>query len=283
MFRAGEKAASTLADTLKTEAPMLGKFPSNVRGLKQMLLGQRGSDAMHAAYDASLKNIVKKAGDTVIEISEQAAKDLGLKVQAGQKVTPKPSGRGFEVPMIAVPASQAAEAVIGNSGSKAYREVTGALDKANLGDPAIRKAYKTWSGMREYFGQPGTFTPKGFDLYKAQQGLNALKPSGILTKRGLGDTVEEALGPAITKGTLKGPGAALGALLEGTAGAAGGHMLGGNPVIGGVLGAGFGAKMGSMLGNKVPTYAGLPPGVIQNFLARLAPRAGGAVGSMVST
>lgn len=280
LFRSGEKRAAEIADQLKQDAPALSKFPSNVRGLKQMLLGQRGFNTMHEAYDASIKKAVAKAGDQTIAIPREVAKEMGFKVEAA--VTPAPSGRGFEVPMVDVPAGDAVKRILGKGGTRGYRVVTDALAEKGLVDPEMRKAYATWSGLRDYFSKAGAFSPRGFDLYAAQQAVNKAKGADILNRRQLGP-YGEMLGPEITKSTFKGPGAAAGAALEGLAGLAGGHMFGLGP-LGALLGAGIGASKGAYLGSKVPRFSGLPPspGTAQNFLQSLGTRAGAAAGQKLA-
>lgn len=284
-----EKISKDLTDYLKKEVPAWEKI-SNV---KDMLFSQRGVNRLHRAYDESLAEVVKKGDGKPVQIPVQAAEALGVKAAAGQNLSPAVrealarAGKDVGTPgMVKVDAGELAQAMNGKGkGSTlgAYRAAAKALDEANIGDPAARKAYRTAMGLRDYLSKTGAITPQGtLDVVKAQAGLVKKGQVDELLKRDLGEDVAKILVPdkALKKGSLAGPLGAAGGVLGGLSGAVGGHALGPlGPLAGVPLGAGFGAHQGAYIGSKIPTYKGIPEGPAQNAITQLLQRLGGMGGA----
>jgi hypothetical protein len=285
-----EKISSDLASYLKKEVPAWEKI-SNV---KDMLFSQRGVNKLHRAYDESLAEVVKKGTGKSVQIPAQAAEALGVEGAVGQNLSPAVrdalarAGKDVGTPgMVKVDAGELAQAMNGKGkGSTlgAYRAAAKALDEANIGDPAARKAYRTAMGLRDYLSKTGAITPQGtLDVIKAQAGLVKKGQVDELLKRDLGEEVTKILTPggkALKKGSLAGPMGATGGILGGLSGAVGGHALGPlGPLAGVPLGAGFGAHQGAYIGGKIPTYKGIPEGPAQNAITQFLQRLGGMGGA----
>lgn len=276
------KIEENVANLLKKEVPAWG----DMKSLKDMLFSQRGFNKLHRMYDDSLKSVVSSAGERTVPMLLDDAKALGFKDivnQYGKQVRKMtPSGRGFEPPAVVdVPAGQLAEKATGfwKTDKGVYRRAVKALDDANLGDPAVRKAYKTAMGATDYFKGTNAITPQGkLDVMKAQAGTVGKKADPLL-RRDLGEIMDLLTpgGKALTKGSLAPQLGTLGGLAGAASGFEGGHMAG---PLGGLAGAPVGAAIGGhygmRMGSHIPTY-NLPPGPGMNFLQQLAPRLGGAV------
>lgn len=281
-----ESIGTALADKLKTLNPALKPF----EGLKDMLYSQDGWNAVHTAYDKSLKDVMAKGAGKQVMVPEDTAQTLGLTFAPNFMANLNPTiqaalQKAGRMPQqlqtgVAVDAAELAEKMTGQWAKNrgAYQAAARALDSAGLGDPEARGAYKAFMGLRSYFEKtPGAIGPEGVDVMKAQAGLSKGKSVDELLRRQLGEFADILApgGETLTKGNMAGP--------LGVAGGALGGMAGGAfiPGLGHISGALPGAYYGARLGGKIPTYTGMPQGQLGGFLQSLGPRAGGVAGSAI--
>jgi len=275
-----------LTDFLRQRVPAL----QGISSLRDMLYGQGGHDAVHQAYDAALQQVLAKAKGQKLSIPVDAADALGLGGTGGFQFPAHLAQRMGGGPLnpqapgtISVDAAEAAKAMTGawKKHPEAFRAVADALDAAGIGDPAARAAYKTYMGTKGLIDKTGGMPEGKLDLQAAQRGLNTAGPNAEVTRRGLEGDLNKVLIPSgkpITEGTMRGPGAALGAA-AGALGSAGLHL----PIYahgGGLVG---GAFLGSHLGSKIPRYTNVPTPPINPDVAMLLQRYLQAAGQHVAS
>lgn len=259
--------SGTLAKyTADREAAMLNELKqqvpgvANAKSLRDAFYSQATRDAVHQAYDDSLKAVIKAGQGVKIQVPEDAAEAFNLGGTGGfqfpahlaQRMGGSPLAPGTPG-MTTVDAAEAAKAITGawKKNPAGYRAIADALDTAGIGDPAARGAYKTFIGYENFMDKIKGLKTGKLDLVGAQQGLNTPDADPLLS-RGLADRAASVLMPTgkpIEQGTMRLPGAILGGLLGG----AGLHNFG--HAGGGALG---GALAGSWLGAKVPRYTNIP-------------------------
>jgi len=186
-----ERAAASLADEFKKANPALKDFPSDQKGLTDMVVG-RGQQVVSEAFDKSLKDVATKGAGKMIQMTAEDAKALGVKNMR----TPKPvapSGRGYEPPtLVDVDAGEVAQRMTGfwKKDPKVYRRAAESLDAANIGDPAARKAYSQFQGLVQYIDKNKGLKDGVLQADKLVGGLYDVGKVNILRKRGLGNVFE---------------------------------------------------------------------------------------------
>ena len=184
-----ETSATNLADTIKETVPPWREYPSNTRGLLDMLYGS-GPEKLSQFFDAELKQTIASARGKRFSVSMEDAMDLGLKnaeVQPGGVVT--------------ADAGDVAAAIVGKwrTAPALYRRIVGGLVDLGVGNDAAREAYKTGMGFRLFADKTKMITPpkkaewvadEVFHLDRAQAGLTSIKMADELRRRGLGNALE---------------------------------------------------------------------------------------------
>jgi len=211
-----ENAAKQIAQDLIDKVPALKGTASNGKGLYDAIFGS-GKDKVSAAFEQSLKDVVAKGAGQIIHVPVEVASELGLNtagsgvaglpanIQAlfnkgAQKAGMTPAGPPG---MIGVDAAEAAKAMVGKSGTAAYRAVANALDAANIGDPAARAAYKAYSGVSEFINKSKALDANGvLNPEKLMKAFSDLKSVNMLRGRGLGSGTEGAIQEAARGGPL---------------------------------------------------------------------------------
>lgn len=181
---AGDKAAELMA-SLKTKIPAWSGMPDNEKGLVQAM-SLDGQRALSEAFDKSLQDVVAAGKGKPLAITASAAKKLGLETTGFIDKLPDQPGQQF----VTVDAGAAAQAVTGkwSRDPGIYREVTAALDKADIGDPAARAAYKFGQGFRGFMDKTKALEGETFHPDRAMAGLMKLKQQGELGRRGMDET-----------------------------------------------------------------------------------------------
>lgn len=293
MAQATKERVGQAAQYLIDKIPPFKKFSADESGLREMLYGAgKGWDELHNWYDQYMKDVMTQGADKTISLTAEQAGKLGLKsagtgaseigrklgLLPGEKAGEKAStflGRLGQTPdTVDVNAAEAANKAMGlwKTDPATYRAVTRQLDAQDIGDPAVRAAYKTAMGARDYLSDAKAFGPNGLDLYKSQQGLSD-KSGDVLRRRGMGDFFDTLApgGELITKGDYGKSGAITGALAGGTGA---GHFL---PGLGHFGGAAGGAYAGNRIGRMIQSYTGIPPSEPTSLLQtimNLLPKAG---------
>lgn len=269
-----KRAEEQLANMLRERVPAWKGMGS----LREMLYDQAGHDALHTAYDQSLKDVIAKGAGKTVPVPNEVAEALGvagvgggmsakdlatigkqLGMRRGENVA-SILGQGTPSRTMDVDAAELAKAMTGKSGTSPYRAAAAALDAAGIGDPQARDAYKTAMGLKDFIARTGGMPTGEFDVMKAQRGLGT-PASGELLDRGLQADVKGILnpggGPFIEQGTQAIPGSLIGAALGGTIGlpTAGHAGMGG--------GMGLGSYVGGKIGSKIPRYSNIPEGPLQ--------------------
>jgi hypothetical protein len=245
---------------LQDNIPAWTTFKANTKGVRDMFFSQRGQNALHRAYDDALKEIIEKGSQKDIVVPQSVAINLGIPVKGMVSPAVNPTGAG---PMgeatVAVNAADAAKAALGRWKNQpgAYRYINKALDDADVGNPAARKAYKIGMGTKEFFEKSGAWDGNNIQIEKAQRALTQ-PASKALLRRDMADEVGNILLPPgsepITKGTYQTQGTIGGTLLGGMTGALAGPLgHSGIPV-----GAGGGAWLGRTIGHALPRYQHVP-------------------------
>ncbi len=292
----GDQSAARIMDAWKQRVPWWKDLTSDTKGITDAVIG-KGHDLASAGFDTAMKDIVRAGAGKQIPLARDVAERIGLDVpaainipdhirmalQAAGKEVPAPAGQ------VMVDAGKAAEAVLGKwkKFPAEYRATVQALDDAGLGSQEARSAYSAAMGLRDVVDKTGALSKRGmFDVDKLLNGLQKVKNSDILRKRGLGNSVEGDIvnatqgapqpGPLspkelgieyMSEGSKAGAGSVLG---HGLGYAVGGAM--GHPYIGMGLGGGAGAALGRYL----PTAVTKTPvtGGISDFLRTLSLGAG---------
>jgi len=198
------QAATSIMDQLKSVVPAYRGLPSDTAGLTEAVLGN-GPKLLSKEFDKSMQQIVKQAGNTTIQMP---LTDLqALKVPLMDVVnTPGPRDVIFGTAR----AADVAEAVTGTGAKdwRRYRRVVEALDKAGIGDPEARQAYKTGFGVNDFLGKSKAIEilPEGSVLHtdRIVKALSDPKLVDLLRKRDIG-TANEGIMQAARAGTPAAP------------------------------------------------------------------------------
>jgi len=246
-----------LGSYLKDNVPAFASFPATLRGVQQMFYSNRGNKKLHEMFDESLQAVVDRGKATDLPIPRKVAVALGIPEKGVVQAPPAPMGAG-PVPedMVVVNAADAAKAAVGKWKTRPseYRAINQALDAADVGDPAIRKAYKLAMGTKTYLEKSKAWNGQQYVPENAQKALTS-PASKELLRRDLGDVIDIILPEnqrVMQKGSYKVPGAILG-------GAAGGMTAGSMmPGIGHLGGAAGGSYVGARIGGSLPKYTNVP-------------------------
>ena len=198
------QAATSIMDQLKSVVPAYRGLPSDTAGLTEAVLGN-GPKLLSKEFDKSMQQIVSQAGNTTIQMP---LTDLqALKVPLMDVVnTPGPRDVIFGTAR----AADVAEVVTGTGAKdwRRYRRVVEALDKAGIGDPEARQAYKTGFGVNDFLGKSKAIEilPEGSVLHtdRIVKALSDPKLVDLLRKRDIG-TANEGIMQAARAGTPAAP------------------------------------------------------------------------------
>lgn len=257
-----KQSAAKIAGDLKSNVPALSGFAADEKGLADMLYG-KGKNLVHREFDKSLNEAVKAGRGKSVNVPEPVAEayDLPTTERVGS-----PFKGGMD--MIRVDAGQLANAALGTwrRHPGEYRKAMEALDKAGIGDPKARAAYKYYTGQLDYFNATKALKGEKFDPMAYRAGATG-KNVEILRRRGIGSLTEgpmehtkgSPLAPQIPPEISKPPISASPAAAK---------MLGGG--VGHAVGFGLGGLvghpwMGSMLGGPAGAFAAsrlMPQGLV---------------------
>ena len=214
--RFGETIEKNAVKYLQARVPAWKKMTS----LTEMFHGQ---DALSAAYDASLKQVVAKGQTVGVPMRIEDMLKLGIEPATGTAPAGMFSGGS---PMGLANAASVAEKMTGKwkQFPDVYRRAAAALDAAGVGDAAARGAYRTGSGAIEYLNATKSLAGETLNLEKAMGGLMNTKTWNMLRRRGMQDFAQILRGGEAepVKKAVAGP-------LAKAAGGLGGFM-GGMPV-----------------------------------------------------
>ena len=191
-----EKGAAKVADAFKQEVPPWRDYPSNVRGLVDIVYGT-GPEKLSKYFDDELKAAIAQGRGKTIALSFEDAMNLNIKT-----VDVQPGGQVF------ADAGDAILAVVGKwkEFPATYRRVTNSLVDLGVGNEEARAAYKAGQGLISFTDKTKMVTPpkkaewvaeEVFHSDRAQAGLTQLKTVNELRRRGLGNALEGPLAEAV--------------------------------------------------------------------------------------
>lgn len=190
-----QQGAQSIADAFKQQVPAFKDFPSNEQGLLGMVFGE-GQQRMSARFDAAMKEIVTLGKGREVKLRVDDAKALGLPTdiieQARDKAMPD---------LAKVDGGQLAERLTGfwQRDPGVYRRGVQALDKADLGDPAMRGEYKAGQALINFADKSGMLKGEKFNPTKAREAFTSLKKLDELRKRGQGDIFKGPIAEAVRR------------------------------------------------------------------------------------
>ncbi len=189
-----QDGARTVAEGFKQHVPAFRDFPSNESGLLNMVYGE-GQARMSARFDAALKDVVSLGKGRKVEIPAGDAEALGLKVTGLRQMDKT------RPPVADVDGGQLAERLTGywKKDHGVYRRGVGALDKANLGDPASRAEYKAGQALIQFADRTQMLKGEKFNPESARAGFTSLKKIDELRKRGQGDIFQGPISDAVRR------------------------------------------------------------------------------------
>lgn len=199
-----EQAAESIADAFKAQVPAWKDYPSDTKGLLDMVYG-KGPQAVSEQFDQAMKSAVETAKGKMIQVPVEDIKALGLKPQADPlaglspaarealvRAGKIPAGGGPLNPTGAVDAADVLSAVIGKwrNDPGLYRRVMGVLDQAGIGDPKARAEYKSAQALINYVDKTGALRGEVLNAEKVLGGFTKTKTVNELRRRGQGDIFE---------------------------------------------------------------------------------------------
>jgi len=204
-------AAVNIAKDLKKNVPALKSFPENEAGLADMLYG-KGKKEVNETFDQALKAVIANGKGKTVALPVDAANELGIQGTGGgtlplSRVAREALEKAGKLPpmgTVTVDAGDLAEAALGawRKSPGAYKAAMAALDKANIGDPQARAAYKYYVGQLDYMNATKALKGEKFDPAAYRAGATS-KNVEILRRRGIGSLTE---GPMeLTKGSPLAP------------------------------------------------------------------------------
>ncbi len=206
--------AKTIADAFKQQVPAFKDFPSNEAGLVGMVSGD-GPKRMSERFDLGMKDIVKAGRGKQVELQIRDAEALGLKVEAAHDplagISPvarealeragrlPAAGPGVDRQMF--DAGQVAERATGfwKKDHGVYRRVVGALDKADLGDPALRGEYRAGRALLDFAEASQMLKGQKFNPEAARAAFDHVKKLDTLRKRGQGHISTGPIAEAVNR------------------------------------------------------------------------------------
>lgn len=205
------QAAASIAKDLKKNVPALSPFPDTEAGLADMLYG-KGKKVVNREFDRALKVVINTGKGKPVSLPIDAANELGIQGTGASalplsRVAREALERAGKLPpmgMVTVDAGDLATAALGQwrKNPGAYKAAMSALDKANIGDPQARAAYKYYTGQLDYFNATKAMKGEKFDPAAYRAGATS-KNIEILRRRGIGSLTE---GPMeLTKGSPLAP------------------------------------------------------------------------------
>lgn len=194
-----EDAAKKVAAELKKNVPALAPFAADSKGLVDMIYG-KGKAAVSRAFDKALKEVVANGKGKTVQVSADAAEALGVVGTGGgnlplSRVAREALEKAGKLPpqgMVTVDAGELANAALGTwrKDPRSYRAAMDALDKANIGDPAARAAYKHYVGLSQFVDKTGALKGEVFNPEAFNAGMTKLKQVEEMRRRGIGSATE---------------------------------------------------------------------------------------------
>lgn len=186
-----QQGASKIAEAFKQQVPAFKDFPSTEAGLLDMVYG-KGQLRMSERFDAALKDIIELGRGTEVEIPLQDARKLGM---LRLKVIERERGN----PMAMVDAGQLAEKATGfwKTDHGVYRRAFSALDRADIGDPALRGEYRAGQALIQFADKTQMLKGEKFNPEAARSGFTKLKTIDELRRRGQGDIFSGPMSDAV--------------------------------------------------------------------------------------
>lgn len=178
-----DQAAAKVAEEATRAVPAWKDYPKDTKGLLDMVYGT-GQQKLSEAFDKAMQEVVAKGrGQKIVVAAEDAAK---LKLPVLGQVANKVTGATDQV---VVDAGQLAEKAVGawRKDPGLYRRVVGTLDKANLGDPEARAAYRSGQAFITYIDQTKALQGEVFRPDRITAGFTRLSTVDQLRRRGAGD------------------------------------------------------------------------------------------------
>lgn len=188
-----QSGAQSIAEAYKQQVPAFKDFPSNEQGLLGMVFGE-GQQRMSRRFDAAMKDIVEAGRGKPVNIRIDDAKALGLPtdqiIQSADRALPD---------LARVDAGQLAERATGFKDHGVYRRVVNVLDKADIGDPAMRGEYRAGQALIQFADKSGMLKGEKFNPTKAREAFTSLKKIDELRKRGQGDIFKGPIAEAVRR------------------------------------------------------------------------------------
>jgi len=119
-----------------------------------------------------------------VDIRLDDAKALGFPVHTMEIIQAKDPALPD---LLRVDAGQLAERATGFKDHGVYRRVVNALDRADVGDPAMRAEYRAGQALIQFADKSGMLKGEKFNPTKAREAFTNLKKIDELRKRGQGD------------------------------------------------------------------------------------------------
>jgi len=215
-----ERGAKSIADAYKLKVPAWKDYPSDTKGLLEMVYG-RGQQALSESFDKALGDVVKAGKGKMVNIRAEDAAALGL----GQ--SRHPSQPGFQFPtgiatrhepgayqrgplspalapnrpeMMSVDAGALAEKITGTwaRDPSRYRRVFSVLDEAGLGNEAARSEYKAGQALIAFMDRTKGLEGMQLRPDRIEKGLTDLRKVNELRRRGEGDVFRGPMAEAAT-------------------------------------------------------------------------------------
>lgn len=258
-----EQGAAKIATDLEAQVPALAGMKRDGKGLYDAIYGS-GRAKVSDAFDTALKDVVSKGKGQIVQVPEEVAVKYGLNNAGGSGVAGLPANvqalfnkgaqkAGIQVAgtpgMVGVDAAELAQKMTGSwkKDPGAYRAAAGALDAANIGDPAARAAYKTYTGVSEFLDKAKALDANGtFNPANVMKAMADLKKVEILRRRGLGSGTEGPIQEAARGGPLAPTPREVPAQANDISGIQ--NPFAGHPWIAGMAGGSMGAGLGHALG-----------------------------------
>jgi hypothetical protein len=267
------KTGRTLAKWAKDNIPAWSGFPTNAKGLHDMVKAE-GPQALDKMFKGAKAQI---PADHLTEVPVELAK--AAKITGNRQPIPK-TGRG-EAPITTQVKTRELVDKLAELDGPEKHQVWTAIDKSLSGVPGkalqeARNQYRLGQGLIGFFKKSPSLNGERYDAARAMNDLS--KYGQEFFGRGMGQAAGIIRGPGaetITRGTMEKPGALAGAL-AGLAG--GGAALPGLGHMGGAVGGGY---LGKHIGRMIPTTQNVPTGSVANFLKQLVTRGGASAGAQI--